>query len=258
MATQGPSAESARSAYERERWSDSARTQRWLIITSGAVYSVGTLWVSLRVGADAAFATISLGALIGSALVYGLTYLRERRVRLYLIPGLFALIYASHIILGIAYATPGGAICAAFLLSLLGMALVALAPTLRAYVIAQGIAAVSALYGVVLFWPATNVPLWRANNGLLATRPDRDHGDCLAVGIRAVQNLPLIVVNVTAAGRCRQSGVTTGRRSVQWDPDIYLAFARYRAQPVEDLLPRINQMYRERSLTSAAAQEMSR
>ncbi len=151
MSTETTPAAGIRDAYESERWRQSALTQRWLILLGGTMYIVGALWVSFRVGTDAAFATISLGLLIATALVYGLTFLKERRVRLYFVPSLIGLVYASHIILGIAYAPPGGAMRAAFLLTLLGIALAILAPTLRGFAMAQAITAAVAAYGMLVF-----------------------------------------------------------------------------------------------------------
>jgi hypothetical protein len=93
------------------------------------------------------------------ALVYGLTYLSDPRIRLLFVPALTALLFAFHIVFGVAYAPAGGALRAAFLLTLLGISLVLLAPTWRGYLFAQIIAVLVAAYGVLAFWPSTGVPI---------------------------------------------------------------------------------------------------
>jgi hypothetical protein len=87
---------------------DFATAQRRLLVAGGGLYGLAALWVGYRGYTDALFADLSLGLLGAVVLIYGLTYLREERVRHFIVPVLTALVFAAHIVLGIAAPHPMG------------------------------------------------------------------------------------------------------------------------------------------------------
>ncbi len=129
------------------------------MLAAGFVYALGALWVSFSVSTDSSFAVISLGLLLATFALIGMTYLDDRRVRLEIIPALFALTYAAHIILGVAYSPGGGALRAAALLTLLGIVQVLLAPTRRGFAAAQAIITLLGLYAAFSLWPRDAAPI---------------------------------------------------------------------------------------------------
>ena len=127
--------------------------QRRILVSAGLAYALGMLWVSFSTSADRSFAIVSLGLLLATFALYGLTYLRDQRVRLDVIPALFALLYSAHILLWVTSAPENGGLRAALLLSLLGFVLVLLAPVRRGFMAALAIVLLLGVYGSFILWP---------------------------------------------------------------------------------------------------------
>lgn len=126
-------------------------------MSAGLIYAIGMLWVSSN--ADRSFAIVSLGLLLATFILYGLTYLSDRRARLEIVPSLFALLYAAHAVLWVTYAPDNGALRGALLLSLLGFVLVLLAPVRRGFVIALTAVLLLGIYGAFILWPRDLSPV---------------------------------------------------------------------------------------------------
>jgi diguanylate cyclase (GGDEF)-like protein len=150
---------SKESTYREERWRESATSQRRLLLSAGLAYAVAMLGVSFLSSTDTSLAVISLGLLLATLALYGLTYLHDPRVRLEIVPALFAVLYGAHICLWVTYAPAEGALRAALLLSLLGLVLALMAPTRRGFMISQAIVAVLGVYGAFILWPRDLSPV---------------------------------------------------------------------------------------------------
>ena len=140
-------------AYRDEQWRECVNVQRRILVSAGLAYALGMLWVSFSTSADRSFAIVSLGLLLATFALYGLTYLRDQRVRLDVIPALFALLYSAHILLWVTSAPENGGLRAALLLSLLGFVLVLLAPVRRGFMAALAIVLLLGVYGSFILWP---------------------------------------------------------------------------------------------------------
>ncbi len=150
---------SRESAYRDEQWRTCVSAQRRILLSAGLTYAIAMLWVSFSSTTDRSFATVSLGLLLGTFVLYGLTYLHDQRVRLEIVPGLFALLYGAHVVLWVTYAPANGALRAALLLSLLGFVLALLAPVRRGFMVALAIVLLLGIYGAFILWPRDMSPV---------------------------------------------------------------------------------------------------
>jgi len=147
------------SAYRRDRNRKAGLMQRRLVLLGGAAYAIASLWMSFRIGADIDFATASLTLLGVTLALYGMTYINGVGVRFEIIPILMAAIFAGHIAMwALAVPNAAAAVRFAFLLSVLGIFLVIVTPTLRSALAALAAAAITGGAGVVFFLPARGVP----------------------------------------------------------------------------------------------------
>jgi diguanylate cyclase (GGDEF)-like protein len=141
---------------------DFATAQRRLLVAGGGLYGLAALWVGYRGYTDALFADLSLGLLGAVVLIYGLTYLREERVRHFIVPVLTALVFAAHIVLGIAASPQAGGVRFALLFGLLGLFVANLSAIPRAVWISLAVMSAIALYGALLYLPAQSPAFFRA------------------------------------------------------------------------------------------------
>lgn len=146
-------------AYRDQLWRDCVIPQRRTLVGTGLAYALAMLWVSFSATTDRSFAIVSLGLLLATFVLYGLTYLRDQRIRLEIIPSLFALLYGAHVLLWVAYAPENGALRAALLLSLVGFVLVLLAPIRTGFLAALAIVVLLGVYGAFLLWPRNLSPV---------------------------------------------------------------------------------------------------
>ena len=141
---------------------DFAAAQRRLLLAGGGLYGLAAFWVGYRGYTDAIFADLSLGLLAAVLLIYALTYLREERVRHFIVPILTALAFAAHIVLGIAAAPQSGGVRFALLFGLLGLFIANLSAIPRAVWISLSIMSAIALYGALFYLPAHTETFFRA------------------------------------------------------------------------------------------------
>ncbi|MHB1207197.1 MAG: GGDEF domain-containing protein [Rhodospirillaceae bacterium] len=141
---------------------DFATAQRRLLIAGGGLYGLAAFWIGYRGYTDAIFADLSLGLLAALLLIYALTYLREERVRHFIVPLLTALVFAAHIVLGIATSPQAGGVRFALLFGLLGLFIANLTAVPRAVWISLSVMSAIALYGALLYLPAHNAAFFRA------------------------------------------------------------------------------------------------
>lgn len=141
---------------------DFAVAQRRLLIGGGGLYGLAALWVGYRGHANAAFSDLTLGLLAAVLLIYGLTFLREERIRQFVVPILASIVFAVHIVFGVAAAPAAGAVRFALLFGLLGLFVGHLSTVPRAVWISLGAISVIGLYGAVSYLPAFNPDFSRA------------------------------------------------------------------------------------------------
>ncbi len=135
---------------------DFAAAQRRLLVAGGGLYGFAALWIGYRGYTDATFGNLSLGLLIAVLMIYGLTYLREERIRHFIVPALTAVVFAAHIVLGIAAAPAGGGARFALLFGLLGLFVANLSGFARAVWVGLSLMGVIALYGALIYLPSLN------------------------------------------------------------------------------------------------------
>ncbi len=141
---------------------DFAAAQRRLLIGGGGFYGVAALWVGHRGYAGAVFADLTLGLLAALLLIYGLTFLREERVRQFIVPILASVVFAAHIVFGVAAAPAAGAVRFALLFGLLGLFAAHLSAIPRAVWISLGAVSAIGLYGAAFYLPGLNPDFSRA------------------------------------------------------------------------------------------------
>ena len=124
---------------------DFAAAQRRLLVAGGGLYGLAALWIGYRGYTDANFGNLSLGLLVAVLMIYGLTYLREERIRHFIVPALTAVGFAAHIVLGIA-----------LLFGLLGLFIANLSGFARAVWIGLSLMGAIALYGALIYLPGLN------------------------------------------------------------------------------------------------------
>lgn len=132
---------------------DFAVAQRRLLITGGGLYGLAALWVGYRGYANTLFADFTLALLAAVLMIYGLTYLREERIRQFVVPILTCVVFAAHIVLGIAVAPTAGAVRFALLFGLLGLFVAHLSAVPRAVWVSLGAMSTIGLYGTVVYLP---------------------------------------------------------------------------------------------------------
>lgn len=141
---------------------DFAVAQRRLLIGGGGLYGVAALWVGYRGYANTIFSDLTLGLLAALLLIYGLTFLREERIRQFIVPILASVVFSTHIVFGLAAAPAAGAVRFALLFGLLGLFVGHLSAVPRAVWISLGAMSVIGLYGAVIYLPAFNADFSRA------------------------------------------------------------------------------------------------
>jgi diguanylate cyclase (GGDEF)-like protein len=141
---------------------DFAAAQRRLLVAGGGLYGLAAFWIGYRGYTDTIFADLSLGLLVAVLLIYALTFLREERVRHFIVPMLTAIVFAAHIVLGIAASPQSGSVRFALMFGLLGLFIAHLSAIPRAAW--AGLAAMSAIacYGALIFLPGHNPAFFRA------------------------------------------------------------------------------------------------
>ena len=141
---------------------DFATAQRRLLVGGGGLYGLAAFWIGYRGYTNAIFADLSLGLLVAVVFLYALTYLREQRVRHFIVPLLTALVFSSHIVMGIAASPQSGGVRFALLFGLLGLFLANLSAVTRAVWISLSVMSAIALYGALFYLPANNEAFFRA------------------------------------------------------------------------------------------------
>ncbi len=141
---------------------DFAAAQRRLLIGGGGLYGVAALWVGYRGYANTTFSDLTLGLLAALLLIYGLTFLREERIRQFIVPILASVVFAVHIVFGIAAAPAAGAVRFALLFGLLGLFVGHLSAVPRAVWISLGAMSAIGLYGAVIYLPQFSPDFSRA------------------------------------------------------------------------------------------------
>ncbi|MBX7199184.1 MAG: GGDEF domain-containing protein [Rhodospirillaceae bacterium] len=132
---------------------DFAVAQRRLLIGGGGLYGLGALWVGYRGYANTLFSDFTLTLLAAVLAIYGLTYLREERIRQFIVPILTSVVFAAHIVFGVAVAPMAGAVRFALLFGLLGLFVAHLSTVPRAVWISLAAMSVIGLYGATIYLP---------------------------------------------------------------------------------------------------------
>ncbi len=141
---------------------DFAVAQRRLLIGGGGLYGLAALWVGYRGYASQVFSDLTLGLLAALLSIYGLTFLREERIRQFIVPVLASVVFAVHIVFGVAAAPTAGAVRFALLFGLLGLFVAHLSAVPRAVWISLGAMSVIGVYGAALYLPGLNPNFARA------------------------------------------------------------------------------------------------
>jgi len=141
--------------------------QRWLVLCGGAAYAIACLWISFKVNTPLVFAQASLGMLVFTLALYGLTYARNASLTLLeIIPGLMAVAVSSHMVLGTALAPQSGGVRLAALLTLLGLWVLIATPTLRATLAALAVSMGVAAAGLFVYMPGEGIAPFSAGETL--------------------------------------------------------------------------------------------
>lgn len=167
-------------AYQAEQNKKLSATQRWMLLAGGAGYGMAGLWMSFAFGdTDGVFAAASIALMIGTVILWALTYTNFLRARLDIVPVIVALAYSFHQMYSMTLAPTGGEVRGAFLFGILAAFTTLMAPTVQ-----------SALASIV-----TSLVVAGLGLGLVLPR-EGVHLDLITMGIYA---LPLIAIAAALA-----------------------------------------------------------
>jgi diguanylate cyclase (GGDEF)-like protein len=145
-------------AYQADQYKRLESSQRWMVLAGGAVYGLAGLWFGVVSGDTTGMLTgSSLALLVGTLVLWGLTYTNFMRNRLEIVPIVMALVFALHQIYSIALEPDGGPLRAAFLFGALAAFTTLMSPTVQTALAAIVTSMIVAGIGFAVVFPAQGV-----------------------------------------------------------------------------------------------------
>ena len=145
-------------AYQADQNKRLAHSQRWMVLAGGATYGLAGLWFGVVAGDTTGMLMgSSLALLVGTLVLWGLTYTDFVRNRLEIVPIIIALVFGLHQIYSLALEPDGGPLRAAFLFGALAAYTTLMSPTVQTSLASIITAAIIASLGFGLVFPAQGV-----------------------------------------------------------------------------------------------------
>jgi diguanylate cyclase (GGDEF)-like protein len=146
--------------YQAEQNKKLEKTQRWMLLAGGAGYGLAGLWMSVAFGdTEGVFSAASIALMIGTLILWSLTYTDFLRTRLDVVPVIVALAYSFHQMFSMTLQPDGGEMRAAFLFGILATYTTLMAPTVQSALGAILTSLVVAGLGLGLLLPSNGVHL---------------------------------------------------------------------------------------------------